>query len=108
MAQTYESCGENPTDLQSCVCTKNGMMNQVLQTMSKSLSYSCGETASDDHTSASVVLSQYCDPDGTYTFATPTTNLVEEYPTDYPEFYNLAPCAQYGVSIAMQSVESTP
>ncbi|CAI4217718.1 unnamed protein product [Parascedosporium putredinis] len=104
MAQTFESCGDDPTSLQSCVCTKNGMMNQVLQTMSSSLSWSCGTTASDDHASASVVVSQYCDPDGTYSFSTPTTNLVEEYPTDFPEFYNLAPCAQYGVSVAMQTM----
>ncbi|OHW93665.1 hypothetical protein CSPAE12_07698 [Colletotrichum incanum] len=104
--QTYSACGEAPTDLQSCICTKNNNLAAVSTSLSKSISYSCGSTASEDQTSAAAVLSQYCTPDATVTFATPTTNIVTKYATDIAEFTNMAPCAQSGVSYALSSMTS--
>ncbi|GKT57958.1 hypothetical protein ColTof4_09937 [Colletotrichum tofieldiae] len=104
--QTYSACGEAPTDLQSCICTKNNNLAAVSTSLSKSISYSCGSTASEDQTSAAAVLSQYCNPDATVAFATPTTNIVTKYATDIAEFTNMAPCAQSGVSYALSSMAS--
>ncbi|GKT51022.1 uncharacterized protein ColSpa_11203 [Colletotrichum spaethianum] len=104
--QTYSACGEAPTDLQSCICTKNNNLAAVSTSVSKSISYSCGSTASEDQTSAAAVLSQYCNPDVTVAFATPTTNIVTKYATDIAEFTNMAPCAQSGVSYALSSMNS--
>ncbi|KAK1995064.1 hypothetical protein LX36DRAFT_640443 [Colletotrichum falcatum] len=104
--QTYSACGEAPTDLQSCICTKNNNLAAMSTSVSKSVSYSCGSTASDDQASAAAVLSQYCNPDAKVAFATPTTNVVTKYATDIAEFGNLAPCAQSGVSYALGSMTS--
>ncbi|KAK1573880.1 uncharacterized protein LY79DRAFT_593674 [Colletotrichum navitas] len=104
--QTYSACGEAPTDLQSCICTKNNNLAAVSTSVSKPISYSCGSTASEDQTSAAAVLSQYCNPDATVAFATPTTNIVTKYATDIAEFSNMAPCAQSGVSYALSSMTS--
>ncbi|KDN59750.1 hypothetical protein CSUB01_12234, partial [Colletotrichum sublineola] len=105
-SQTYSACGEAPTDLQSCICTKNNNLAAVSTSVSKSISYSCGSTASEDQTSAAAVLSQYCNPDATVAFATPTANVVTKYATDIAEFTNMAPCAQSGVSYALSSMTS--
>ncbi|KAK2041730.1 hypothetical protein LZ31DRAFT_633155 [Colletotrichum somersetense] len=104
--QTYSACGEAPTDLQSCICTKNNNLAAVSTSISKSISYSCGATASEDQTSAAAVLSQYCNPETTVAFPTPTTNIVTNYATDIAEFNNMAPCAQSGVAYALSSMTS--
>ncbi|KAK1986959.1 hypothetical protein LZ30DRAFT_580992 [Colletotrichum cereale] len=104
--QTYSACGEAPTDLQSCICTKDNNLAAVSTSVSKSVSYSSGSTASEDQTSAAAVLSQYCSPDATVAFATPTANVVTRYATDVAEFTNMAPCAQSGVSYALSSMTS--
>ncbi|KAL0942032.1 uncharacterized protein CTRU02_204795 [Colletotrichum truncatum] len=104
--QTASACGEAPTDLQSCVCTKNNNAVAIATSIAKSVSYSCGSSASDDQTSAAAVFSQYCHPESTIALATPTTNLVTQYPTDIPAFSNLVSCAQSGVSYAVYSMRS--
>ncbi|KAI8286984.1 hypothetical protein K4K60_012999 [Colletotrichum sp. SAR11_57] len=105
-SQTYSACGEAPTDLQSCICTKNNNLAAITSSISKTVSYSCGSSASDDQTSVAAVISQYCNPDSLITFATPTTNIVTQYATDVPAFSNMAPCAQSGVSYAISSMTS--
>lgn len=54
-SQTYDKCPEAVTDLQSCVCTKNNNFASISSRVSVSISYSCGSTASDDHSSAQSV-----------------------------------------------------
>ncbi|KAF9870906.1 hypothetical protein CkaCkLH20_11578 [Colletotrichum karsti] len=105
-SQTYSACGEAPTDLQSCICTKNNNFAAISTSISNSISYSCGSSASDDQTSAAAVLSQYCTPEATVNFPTPTANVVTQYATDIPAFSNMAPCAQSGVSYAISSMSS--
>ncbi|KAK1718936.1 uncharacterized protein CLUP02_00061 [Colletotrichum lupini] len=105
-SQTYSACGEAPTDLQSCICTKNNNLAAISTSIARSISYSCGSTASDDQTSAAAVISQYCNPDTTVNFPTPTTNIVTKYATDIAEFANMAPCAQSGVSYAISSMST--
>ncbi|TEA12339.1 hypothetical protein C8034_v006037 [Colletotrichum sidae] len=105
-SQTYSACGEAPIDLQSCICTKNNNLAAISTSISKSISYSCGSSASDDQTSAAAVMSQYCNPDATVNFATPTANIVTQYATDLPAFSNMAPCAQSGVAYAISSMTS--
>ncbi|TQN70111.1 hypothetical protein CSHISOI_05364 [Colletotrichum shisoi] len=105
-SQTYSACGEAPTDLQSCICTKNNNLAAISTSISKSVSYSCGSSASEDQTSAAAVLSQYCNPDATVAFTTPTANIVTKYATDIAEYSNMAPCAQSGVSYALSSMTS--
>jgi hypothetical protein len=68
--------------------------------MSVSISYSCGSTASEDQTSAKSVLSAYCDPALTVSFATPTA--VTAYITEVPEYEYLAPCAQSALYYAFR------
>ncbi|KAF6789967.1 hypothetical protein CSOJ01_14689 [Colletotrichum sojae] len=105
-SQTYSACGEAPTDLQSCICTKNNNLGAISTSISKSVSYSCGSSASDDQTSVAAVLSKYCNPDADVNFPTPTANIVTQYATDVPAFSNMAPCAQSGVSYAISSMTS--
>ncbi|EXF82137.1 hypothetical protein CFIO01_00651 [Colletotrichum fioriniae PJ7] len=105
-SQTYSACGEAPTDLQSCICTKNNNLAAISTSIARSISYSCGSTASDDQTSAAAVISQYCNPDVTVNFPTPTANIVTKYATDIAEFANMAPCAQSGVSYAISSMST--
>ncbi|WYZ38022.1 hypothetical protein EsH8_II_001528 [Colletotrichum jinshuiense] len=103
-AQTYKACGGAATELQSCVCTKNNNLAAVSTSIVNSVSYNCGKTASEDQTSAAAVLSQYCNPDATVTFATPTTNIVTQFITNIAELSYLAPCAQSAVSVAFWSM----
>lgn len=100
--KTYESCGEAVTELQSCVCSKNNNHDDVLTSISESVRYDCGSTASDDQESATAVFDKYCDTGADVNFPTPTDNVVKEYPTDMGAYFDLAPCAQYGVSIGIQ------
>lgn len=54
-SQTYNNCPEAVTELQSCVCTKNQNLASISTAISKSVSYSCGSTASEDQASAATV-----------------------------------------------------
>ncbi|OIW25022.1 hypothetical protein CONLIGDRAFT_684907 [Coniochaeta ligniaria NRRL 30616] len=102
-SQTYNNCPEAVTDLQSCVCTKNQNLASISTAISKSVSYSCGSTASEDQASAATVLSAYCNQDSIPSFPTPATP-VSVYITDIPEISLLAPCASYAVSAAVQTL----
>ncbi|KAH6662438.1 hypothetical protein F5X68DRAFT_218576 [Plectosphaerella plurivora] len=104
--QQTSSCGEN-NNLQSCVCTKDQNYAAIGTSVSSSLSWSCGETATEDFTSASIVYSAYCTPDKSFDLPTPTANLVNDLVTDIPEFFNLARCAQSALSYAAIGAFST-
>ncbi|SPQ26936.1 cbddf3d4-5658-4a1e-a938-51918f1b561a [Thermothielavioides terrestris] len=103
--QTYEACPKSASDLQSCVCTKNNNLASISSKISASVSDSCGSMASDDQSSAQAVLSAYCNPGATVTFASPTA--VSVYITDIPEVSNLAPCARSAMSYVVQSMTYT-
>ncbi|KAI2633165.1 hypothetical protein GGS26DRAFT_555510 [Hypomontagnella submonticulosa] len=102
-SQTYENCPEAVTDLQSCVCTKNNNFASISTGISKSVSYSCGSTASEDQASAASVFSAYCNQASVTPFPTPS-NPVSQYITDFPAWQDLAPCAASGLSYIVQSM----
>ncbi|KAI1086989.1 hypothetical protein F5B19DRAFT_487073 [Rostrohypoxylon terebratum] len=95
--QTIDNCPEAVTDLQSCVCTKDNNFASISSGISKSVSGSCGSTASADQTSAASVLSAYCNQASITPFPTPTYP-VTQYITDFPAWKELAPCAASGLS----------
>ena len=66
--------------------------------MSTDVYDSCSAAPSQDLSSASRVLEQYCNPDTTITFSTPTENIVNAFITDLSQTDYLAPCAQTGLS----------
>ncbi|OTA61537.1 hypothetical protein K449DRAFT_331034, partial [Hypoxylon sp. EC38] len=101
-SQTYENCPEAVTDLQSCVCTKNNNFASISTGISRSVSYSCGSTASEDQASAASVFEAYCNQASITPFPTPS-NPVTQYITDFPAFQELAPCAAGGLSYIIQS-----
>ncbi|KAK4107977.1 hypothetical protein N656DRAFT_718965 [Canariomyces notabilis] len=101
-AQTGDKCPEAVTELQSCICTKNNNFASISSVLSYSVSYSCGSTASEDQTSAAYVLSAYCNQESPASFPTPTA--VSAYITDIPDVGYLAPCAQSGLSYAIQTL----
>ncbi|KAI2468662.1 hypothetical protein F4781DRAFT_397461 [Annulohypoxylon bovei var. microspora] len=102
-AQTNQNCPEAVTDLQSCVCTKDNNFASISSGISKSVSYSCGSTASEDQTSAASVFSAYCNQASITPFPTPT-NPVTQYITDFLAWQELAPCAAQGLSYIVQSM----
>ncbi|KAI1387936.1 uncharacterized protein F4822DRAFT_408032 [Hypoxylon trugodes] len=102
-SQTAEHCPEAVTDLQSCVCTKDNNFASISSGISKSVSYSCGSTASEDQASASSVFEAYCNQDSITPFPTPTSP-VTQYITDFPAWQELAPCAAGGLSYIVQSM----
>ncbi|KAI0378944.1 hypothetical protein F5Y04DRAFT_260694 [Hypomontagnella monticulosa] len=102
-SQTYENCPEAVTDLQSCVCTKNNNFASISTGISKSVSYSCGSTASEDQASAASVFAAYCNQASVTPFPTPS-NPVSQYITDFPAWQDLAPCAASGLSYIVQSM----
>ncbi|KAI0898839.1 hypothetical protein F4806DRAFT_315451 [Annulohypoxylon nitens] len=101
--QTIDNCPEAVTDLQSCVCTKANNFASISSGISKSVSYSCGSTASEDQTSAASVFSAYCNQASITPFPTPTYP-VTQYITDFPAWKELAPCAASGLSYIVQSL----
>ncbi|KAK4190829.1 hypothetical protein QBC35DRAFT_460791 [Podospora australis] len=101
-SQTYDKCPAAVTGLQSCVCTKNNNMASISAQLSTSISYSCGATASEDQSSAQVVLNAYCNQATTAAFPAPTA--VSVYLTDIPEVDYLAPCAKSALRYAMSSM----
>ncbi|RYP15572.1 hypothetical protein DL765_005610 [Monosporascus sp. GIB2] len=93
LSQTEDSCPEAVEQLQSCVCTKNNNFASVSSEISSSVSYSCGETASDDQASAASVLSAYCNQADITPFPEPA-EPVSEYIVDLPAYQDLAPCVR--------------
>src|SRR5438105_3471904 len=70
---TYSKCPEDASALQACVCTKNNNLASIASDLAKSVSSSCGSTATEDQASASTVLSAYCNQDKPVTFPTATS-----------------------------------
>lgn len=102
---TYSSrCDENETKLQSCICSNTGVYEDVSTMVEEDVASGCGTAATADVWSASKVIDQYCNPDSTITFSTPTTNIVNAYITDLAQTDYLAPCAQSGLSAAVMGV----
>ncbi|KAK3401953.1 hypothetical protein B0T20DRAFT_127111 [Sordaria brevicollis] len=58
--QTRELCPDGPQALASCVCLKDQMIGLVTSSITASVKYSCGSTATDDISSAMAVLDIYC------------------------------------------------
>ncbi|KAI1504755.1 hypothetical protein F5X99DRAFT_432521 [Biscogniauxia marginata] len=102
-SQTYDNCPEAVTELQSCVCTKNNNFASISTEISRSVSYGCGSTASDDQASAASVFNAYCDKESITAFPKPE-NTVAQYITDLPAWEKLAYCAGSGLSEVVQSM----
>jgi len=102
MSMTNSACGEAVSDLQSCICTKNGGANSaaVSKKIVSSISYSCGATSADDLSSAMLVYDGYCNQASIGSFPTPTSP-VSVYITDLPAVQDLPPCAASGLSYAV-------
>ncbi|KAI0129870.1 hypothetical protein BJ170DRAFT_617921 [Xylariales sp. AK1849] len=75
MSMTYSACPDGVTELQSCVCTKNNNFAAVQTKLSSWVSYSCGETASDDQASATAVYNAYCNQASITPFPKPTITV---------------------------------
>lgn len=101
-----EDCDPDVTKLQSCICSSSAMRDSVLADVSTSVASDCGRDAKEDQTSASKVMQQYCNPDSTITFPTPTENTVGAYITELSQLEYLAPCAQSALSEAVMGVRS--
>ena len=94
---TYSVCPQAAIDLQSCVCSKGSIPSSIQSAISRSVSYSCGSTATDDQASASRVYDAYCNQANITPFPKPT-QAVSQYIMDFPEMAALAPCAASAVS----------
>jgi hypothetical protein len=104
---TYEKCPEAVTALESCACTKDNNAVAVSSTIASNVLESCGATASEDVSSASVVFDNYCNQDVSATpFAAPK-HPVSVFISDLPAFSDLAPCGRSGLSYAMYSIAYT-
>jgi hypothetical protein len=100
---TGSKCPPGVTQLQSCACTKDQNSVAVSSSISSSVLYSCGSTASEDVSSASAIFAQYCDPSVVITPG-PQPTALSEYITELPAFSYLAPCAMSAVSYGVQSL----
>ncbi|KAK1755663.1 hypothetical protein QBC47DRAFT_360566 [Echria macrotheca] len=103
---TYSKCPEDASALQACVCTKNNNLASIASDLAKSVSYSCGSTATDDQASASTVLNAYCNQDKPVTFPT-ATSPVNAYITEVAEIGALAKCAQSALGYGVASLTWT-
>ncbi|KAK8014407.1 hypothetical protein PG990_007703 [Apiospora arundinis] len=103
MSMTYSACPQAATDLQSCVCSKGSIPSVLQAAISKSVSSSCGSTATDDQASASRVYAAYCNQANITPFPKPT-QTVSQYIMDFPEMAQLAPCAASAVSYNVMSM----
>jgi hypothetical protein len=61
------------------------------------ITIACGETATDDFSSAVTVLGAYCDQATTTTFPSPSVT-VSQYISNLPAYFDLAPCAASGLA----------
>ncbi|KFY68647.1 hypothetical protein V496_00913 [Pseudogymnoascus sp. VKM F-4515 (FW-2607)] len=101
---TSSICPDGITALQSCACTKNNNAAAIATTISKSVSFECGSTATDDFASASQVFNQYCNPDAKVTAPATLPTPVTLSISDMADFSSLAPCAQSAVGYAVNSL----
>ncbi|KAH7630224.1 hypothetical protein B0T09DRAFT_144592 [Sordaria sp. MPI-SDFR-AT-0083] len=58
--QSRKLCPDGSQALASCVCLKDQMLVEVTSSITASVKYSCGSTATDDISSAMAVLDLYC------------------------------------------------
>ncbi|KAK0386759.1 hypothetical protein NLU13_6595 [Sarocladium strictum] len=99
-------CGNDVAQLQKCICSSSQVFSDVSSRMLSDVASSCGTDALQDRSSVQTVLSQYCTPSSTYTFATPTDHIVQAYITDVAEMEYLPPCARSALSEAVMGVGS--
>ncbi|KAE8442365.1 hypothetical protein EG329_003436 [Mollisiaceae sp. DMI_Dod_QoI] len=94
---TREQCPAAVTALESCACTQDQNSAAISSSISSQVLYTCGNTASDDLTSASIVFSAYCNQGGPVS-TQPPGPTVTQYITDLPAYSELAPCASNALS----------
>ena len=97
---TNSKCPEG-TAFQSCACTKQGNSAGVQATITSSVKYSCGATATEDFSSASLVFNQYCNQGSGLSTPGAGNTQVSQAITDIPYFADLAPCAASAVRYAV-------
>ena len=97
-------CGTDEAALQSCICSSSPVFSEVESRVLTDVTSSCGTSALEDRSSVDVVMSQYCNPKSTYTFPTPTENIVQAYITEVSEMEYLPPCARSALSEAVMGV----
>jgi hypothetical protein len=105
---TESSCPQAVTALESCACTKDQNSAAVAASISSSVVYECGKTASEDITSASKVFNGYCSQgNAAASAAAPSPTMVSVYITDLPAFSNLAGCAASALSYVVLGLTNT-
>lgn len=57
---TYDSCPEDPGQLASCICAKDGHSVIASRVITESVKHSCDTTATEDISSAIAVYERYC------------------------------------------------
>ncbi|KAK3381464.1 hypothetical protein B0H63DRAFT_205877 [Podospora didyma] len=76
--QTYYLCPKGSQELASCACFKDGMTGRILSSVTASVKYSCGSTATDDISSAVAVYNLYCSAAGAKVTAQGVTASVSQ------------------------------
>ncbi|KAF4632516.1 hypothetical protein G7Y89_g5603 [Cudoniella acicularis] len=104
---TQSICPSGVTELVSCACTQDSNSAAIASSITTQVKDDCSSTATADITSALSVFSGYCNQ-GTAVAAAATTtgpaaSGVTQFITDLPAFAYLAPCAQSGLSYAIQN-----
>ncbi|KAI9150241.1 hypothetical protein HJFPF1_09998 [Paramyrothecium foliicola] len=98
------ACGEGEKQMHSCVCSHTADFNSISSRVSTEVISSCLGTSSasvtDDISSASLMLKQYCSQDATITFSEPE-HKVNAYITELSEIATLPFCAQSALSYAV-------
>lgn len=106
-SMTYALCPEGPSELNSCVCTKNQNSFVASSSLVSAVQYTCGSTHSADISSAQAVLAGYCKlGSGVTSFPLPSNAVgkMTYYITDMPIYSSLAPCAQDAVHDALTTL----
>lgn len=75
---TQSECVAGVTALESCACTQDQNSAAVSSSIGSQVLFTCGKTASDDVSSASVVFSAYCNQGAAITTAPPGPNAVTQ------------------------------
>jgi hypothetical protein len=89
-------------------CTKDSNSAALVATVGSQVRGYCASTASDDVTSAQSVLNAYCNPGAATTPpAAKPSGGVSQYITEIAQFTDLAPCAQSGISYAVQAFSNS-
>lgn len=104
---TQSECQAAVTALESCACTNDNNANALPSSISSQVLFTCGKTASDDVSSASVVFSAYCNQGASVMTAAPGPNSVSQYITDLSAFSELAPCASGGLSYQIMGMTNS-